>query len=128
VQTLGKIPVVQGLKKGGMHVGQLTYRGAHESTYDKRRHTSLEQGVDEVGIEFDARLVHGVIATAEGDDPRPGEGETVALDAIMCQKVEVLSPAVVRVGGDIAVAAIECLAWYSRVIVPDGLATTVGIC
>jgi hypothetical protein len=111
-----------------MHVVRVTYRKAHESTYDKRRDTSLEQGVDEVGIEFDARLVHGVIATAEGDDPGPGEGETVALDAILRQEIKVLSPAVVRVGGDIAVAAIESLAWYSRVIVPDGLATTVGIC
>lgn len=87
-----------------------------------------EQAVDKLAVVLDALRVDGVVATAEGDDTSPSNREAVCLDAVLPQEGDVLLPAGVRVGCDIAVAAVESLAGGPAEVVPDGFSATVDVC
>jgi hypothetical protein len=42
-----------------------------------------DECINEVGIEFDAKGVYGVITPTERDNSRPREGEAVGFDAVL---------------------------------------------
>lgn len=106
VETIGKIPVEEG---------------------DKGGNTSLEQVIDKLDIVVDALLVDGVVATTNGDDARPGDGEAVGGGAERLEEVNVLLGAVVRVAGDGTRAAIGDLTGDVAESIPDRGATAVGV-
>jgi hypothetical protein len=69
VQAIGEIPVEEG---------------------DEGGDASLQEVIDELDVVVNALLVDGIVATADGDDSRPGDGETVGVGAKLLQKVDVL--------------------------------------
>lgn len=85
-------------------------RELQSSTYDERRDASSKERVDEIRVELYSGLVHGVIAASERNNSGPRQGETVGFDAILGEEVEVVLPAFVGVGRNIAVASVESLA------------------
>jgi hypothetical protein len=115
-------------------------------TYHKRSDAVLEELVDEVGVVFDALLVHRVVPTAEWNDARPGEREAIGLRSVLLQESDVLGvPAVgclvVSFGLSLEEPARTILAVRRRVprlsveriarcageVVPDGLAAPVHV-
>ena len=65
------------------------FYGVQDSIYLPRRihhersYPVGDELVDEVGIKLDARGVYGIVAAAERDDARPGDGEPVSLRTIV---------------------------------------------
>ena len=51
-----------------------------------------------------ASLVDGIIAAANGDDTRPGEGKPVGLGTELLQQGDVVGGPVIRVAGDLPVS------------------------
>ncbi len=71
--------------------------------------------------------VDGVVATAEGDDASPCDREAVCLDAVLLQEGDVFLPARIRVGRDVAIAAVEGFARRPAEVVPDGFSATINV-
>jgi len=105
VQSVGQVPVEQ---------------------RDHGRDAGVEQVIDELDVEAEARLVNGVVAAAQRDDARPGDGEAVGLGAGLLEELDVLGGAVVGVAGDVAGAGAGDLAGNLAEGVPDGGAASVG--
>jgi hypothetical protein len=77
-----------------------------ERTYDEGSDTVCEESVYKIGIELDTLRVNGIIATAQRNNPRPGNGKPVGFDTIFRQQLQVLLPQPVRVGGNISVSSV----------------------
>ena len=78
VERLGEIPMVEG-----------------EHGLDP----PLQQRIDQVSIEIQARLIHPPAAL--GEDPRPGHAEAVGVQTERRHQGDILAPAPVVVAGDI---------------------------
>ena len=85
----------------------------------------LEHAVDQPVVEIEARLVDR--AGALGDQPRPAQGEAVAVEAAVTDQVEVFGPTVVVIDGDAAGVAVLHIAGGGREGVPDRGAASVGL-
>ncbi len=79
--------------------------------------------VDQPVIEVEALLVH--TSDTFGNDPRPGDGETVGRDTHLLDQVEVFVQAMVVIAGDIAVVAAMDAARHVGEGIPDGRFTSV---
>src|SRR5690606_32221836 len=97
LQFLGQVPVVE----GGDGLDAL-----------------VQQFVGEAPVEVEALLDGG--AAPGGLDAGPGQGETVGAQAEFGHERDVLAPAVVVVGGDVAGVAVADPAGGAGVGVPDG--------
>ena len=64
----------------------------------------VEEGVHEAAVEVEALRVHG--AAALGQDPRPGDGEAIGLEAELLHEGDVVAPAVIVVAGHVADGAV----------------------
>ena len=106
VETIGEIPVEEG---------------------DEGRDAGFEEVINELDVVVDALLVDGVVATTDGDDTRPGDGEAVGGGAERLEKVNVLLGAVVRVAGGGARAAVGDLAGDVAEGIPDRGTTAVSM-
>ena len=129
MKTLRKIPVVESLfdEEGVEHKASKQRGEINRKTDHEGGDAVGEQTVNKLVVELDALRVDGVVATAEGDDSSPCDGEAVCLDAVLLEEGDVVLPAGVRVGRDVAVTAVEGLAWRPAEIVPDGLSATVDV-
>jgi len=72
-----------------------------------------------------ALLVDGVVAAAERNDTRPGEGEAVGLGFCLFQQCNVLGRTMIRITGDIARAAVCNLPRDAAEAVPNGVGSTI---
>lgn len=72
--------------------------------------TCSAQVVDEFDVVLDALFIHGVIASAQGDDARPREGEAVRVCARRLQQLDVLGRTVVGITRDVAIGSVPDLA------------------
>jgi hypothetical protein len=86
---------------------------------DHRRDSSSEEIVNKLDVEIDPGLVDGVIASAQGDDAAPGDGEAVAFCAGGFEEVDVFGGAVVRVASYVSRRSVGDLAWDLAEGVPD---------
>jgi hypothetical protein len=76
-------------------------------------------------VESNTLLVDWVLATSQGNDTRPRDGETVALGSSGLQELNILMSSVVGVAGDRAGASVGNFTWNSSEGIPDGRSTTV---
>ena len=86
----------------------------------------FQQLVAEILVKSDARLVD--LANTLGQHPGPADGKPVGLQAHLLHQGHILSPAVVKINGDVGVLAVGDLA--GAVMdqgVPDGLPFAVGV-
>jgi hypothetical protein len=104
LQGAGQIPVIQ--------------RG-------ERLQATLQHTVQQAVVKIDAGLVDR--AGTLGNQPRPGEGEAIAVEAAVADEVEILGPAIVVVAGDAAVVGILHIARRGGEGVPDAGAATVEL-
>lgn len=102
VELLGKVPMEEG-DEGGDPIGS--------------------ELVNKLLVVFDTLGVDGVVAAAEGNHPRPGDGEAVGASTVRFEEGDVLFGAVKGVAGDVTGAAVGGLAGNVREGVPNRGAT-----
>lgn len=66
---------------------------------DKRDDVFSKEVVDEFLVEGDPGWVDGVVATAERNDPGPGDGEAVGFRTSLFEKCDVFGGAIVGIAG-----------------------------
>ena len=74
----------------------------HHNKMNPDRLIQIYDVADDLVVEGDALRVDGAVAV--GDDPGPGHGEAVGLEAQLLHQVDVLLPVMVEVGGDLGVS------------------------
>jgi len=104
LKGLGQVPVVKG---------------------DERLDAGLAQPIHQAVVKVQAGRVD--LSRSFGKDARPGDGETIGRQAQFLHQADVLPPAVVVVGGDVAGVALPDLARLPTEGVPDGGAAAVFI-
>ncbi len=92
---------------------------------DPRRDAGGEQLVHQTVVETEAGRAD--LADAGGEHARPGDGETVGLQADLAHERDVLRVAAVVVAGDVAVVAFPDASLLMGKHVPDGVALAVGV-
>ena len=97
------------------------------NTHGKRRNPIPQQLVNKIIIKLQPLLVDRVVSPSKGDHTGPRDRKAVGLDAVVFEELDVFFPETVRVGGDVAVAAVEGAAWFAGEGVPDGGTATVGV-
>ena len=104
LERLGQVPMVE----GGVRLYAGCQQGIHQAV--------VESQAERVGCAFPL-----------GEDARPGDRKAVALKTQALHEVDVLAPAVIVVGGDIAGLAIGDVVRLVGVAVPDTLTLAVGV-
>ena len=102
-------PVHQAIQLSGPIIGRINGAWSHDGTPAMEpvdmapiETCGLEQPIDQPGVEGDALLVHG----AARHDARPRDREAVRRQAELAHQRDVLGPAAVVVGGDVAGGAV----------------------
>ena len=85
----------------------------------------VEQGVHQAAVEVEALRVHG--AASLGQDPRPGDGEAIGLEAELLHEGDVVAPEVIVIAGHVADGAVPDPAGRPAEPVPDGFAASVPV-
>ena len=89
----------------------------------KRFDAGLEKRVDKAAVEVEALWIR--LTDAVGKDSRPGDGETIVLDAHILHEPYIIPVAMIVIVGDVGVIAVPDLARRMRVGIPDRCAATV---
>lgn len=84
-----------------------------------------EEVVDELGVEGDAGRVNWIVASADGNNAGPGDGEAVGFSAGLLQESNILVGSVVGIASYGARGAISNFSGDGAEFVPDGRATTI---
>lgn len=97
-------------------------------TYHERGDTIPHQLVDDIVIKPNTKWVYRTVSAARGDNTRPGNAETIGIDAVGFHQRNIFPPSSIRVGCNVSIAIVQCFCRRTRETVPDRWPASVNIC